>query len=403
MQAVLMVAGKSTRTYPLTLTRPKPLLPVLNRPLIEHSLDQMVGLFDQVILIVGYRQELIRSALGNRYRGIELIYQEQKEQLGTGHAILQAKPFVQDRFVALNGDDLFSREDFEKLLKVENGALVKQVEDPSLYGVYKTDARGCVLDMIEKPKEFAGDLANIGCYIFEPEVFSILEHAPLSVRGEIEIVDGILDIAGRKPFFTVPISGFWLPTGFAWDLLEHQDFFMPMLEHKIEGEVESGAVVSGTLSLGEGSRIRTGVRIEGPVLVGKGCDIGPNCYIGGGTVIGDQSHVESDTQIIGSLVMDRVRIGAGSVIAHTVLGSGSRIGVGVVTLHENSDGSNVTSTIKGRQIDSKRRFLGAVVADGARIGDQCCLSAGVKIWPDKDVPANVELDSDVMTDANVWG
>jgi len=86
MQAVMMVAGKSTRTYPLTLTRPKPLLPVANRPLICHSLDQMAGVFDEVILIVGYRQEMIRTLLGDEYRGIRLVYQEQKQQLGTGHA-----------------------------------------------------------------------------------------------------------------------------------------------------------------------------------------------------------------------------------------------------------------------------------------------------------------------------
>ena len=91
MQAVLMVAGKSTRTYPLTLTRPKPLLPVANKLLIEHSLDQMTGIFDKVVLITGYKKEMIEEALGKEYKGIQLVYQEQKEQLGTGHAVLQGK------------------------------------------------------------------------------------------------------------------------------------------------------------------------------------------------------------------------------------------------------------------------------------------------------------------------
>src|SRR4030067_793517 len=103
MQAVLMVAGKSTRTYPLTLTRPKPLLPVMNVPLIKHSLDQLAGLFDEAILIVGYRREMILDVLGDRYNGMAVKYVEQKKQLGTGHAILQAKPLVKYPVVALKG------------------------------------------------------------------------------------------------------------------------------------------------------------------------------------------------------------------------------------------------------------------------------------------------------------
>jgi len=156
MQAVLLVAGKSTRTYPLTLSRPKPLLPIMNKPLIKHSLDQMVGLFDEVILIVGYRKEMIEEELGSEYRGIKLFYAEQKEQLGTGHAVLQAKPFIKDKFVAMNGDDLFAHQDLKKLIESNFGSLVKRVPDPSLYGVYQVDANNKVLDLVEKPKEYLG-------------------------------------------------------------------------------------------------------------------------------------------------------------------------------------------------------------------------------------------------------
>ena len=212
MQAVIMVAGKSTRTYPLTLTRPKPLLPFMNRPLIEHSLDQMVGIFDEVILIVGYMKESIEQVMGDDYRGIKIVYQEQKEQLGTGHAILQAKPHIRGRFVAMNGDDLFARQDLERLVELENGALVKRVKDPSLYGVYKVDEQNRVLELVEKPKEFVSDLVNIGCYSFTPDIFAKIERTKPSVRGEIEIVDAILETARETEFKVLPIQGFWLPT-----------------------------------------------------------------------------------------------------------------------------------------------------------------------------------------------
>ncbi len=116
MQAVILVAGKSTRTYPLTLTRPKPLLPIAGKPAIEHLLEHLEGLVDEVILIVGYRKEMIQQKLGNQWKNIKITYAEQKEQKGTGHAVLVAEPYIKDRFIAMNGDDNYDRIDIEQLI-----------------------------------------------------------------------------------------------------------------------------------------------------------------------------------------------------------------------------------------------------------------------------------------------
>ena len=97
MQAVIMAAGKSTRTYPLTLTRPKPLLKIANRPILEHQLSALRGLVDEVLVIVNYRKEQITERFGNAFDGIPLRYVEQREQLGTGHAILQCKDLCAGR------------------------------------------------------------------------------------------------------------------------------------------------------------------------------------------------------------------------------------------------------------------------------------------------------------------
>src|SRR3989344_1124817 len=113
MQAVIMAAGKSTRTYPLTLTRPKPLLPIANKPLLEHTLDNLHGTADEIILIVGYKKEMIRDKFGKSYKGMRLRYVNQKEQLGTGHALLMAKPFITGRFIVMAGDDLYSKQDIK--------------------------------------------------------------------------------------------------------------------------------------------------------------------------------------------------------------------------------------------------------------------------------------------------
>ena len=104
MKAVILAAGKSTRTYPLTLTRPKPLLPILNKPILAHQLDALHGLIDEAVIVVGYLQEQIHERFGDAYRGIRMTYVEQREQLGTGHAVLQcrdAKPRQREREVRL--------------------------------------------------------------------------------------------------------------------------------------------------------------------------------------------------------------------------------------------------------------------------------------------------------------
>src|SRR3989338_8760550 len=101
MQAVILAAGKSTRTYPLTLTRPKPLLKAANKTILEHNLDNLGGIVDEAILVVGYKKEMIKSYLGNKYKKIKIKYIEQKQQLGTGHAVSMVEPHIKDRFVLL--------------------------------------------------------------------------------------------------------------------------------------------------------------------------------------------------------------------------------------------------------------------------------------------------------------
>ena len=403
MQAVMMVAGKSTRTYPLTLSRPKPLLPIMNKPLIEHSLDQMVGLFDEVIFIVGYRKEMINHALGDNYRGIKLIYQEQKEQLGTGHAVLQAKPHIRDKFVALNGDDLFAREDFERLIQYDNGALALEVEDPSSYGVLTVDEDNRLLNLVEKPKEFLGNLANIGCYVFEPDIFAELERTPLSERGEIEITSAIASMATRKVFKVVSINGFWLPTGYAWDLLKHQEYLMSFVnEGSLDGQVESGAIIKGPVVLGAGSVIKSGAYIEGPVFIGKDCQIGPNCYIRKYTSIGDNCRVGQGVEIKNSLVMNNSNVCHLSYIGDSVIGEGCNIGAGTNTANKRHDDAEVQSMIKGKLVQTGRVKLGAILSDGVQTGINTSIYPGRKLWPKMTTLPGEVVKKDKLHEDMTW-
>lgn len=403
MQAVMMVAGKSTRTYPLTLTRPKPLLPVANRPLIYHSLDQMAGIFDEVILIVGYRKEMIRALLGDEYRGIHLIYQEQKEQLGTGHAILQAKPHIRGRFVACNGDDLFAREDFLKLLDHPYAALVKPVADPSIYGVAVVDEQYRLIQMVEKPRTFLGNLCNIGCYIFEPDIFADLEKVELSERGEIEIIGAIMAVVRRSAFKIVPITGFWLPTGFAWDLLKHQEFIMAGLSaSRIEGRIEAGAVLSGAVQIGAGTVVHSGSCIEGPAVIGRNCEIGPNCYVRKFTAIGDDCRIGHAVEIKNSIIMPGCHIAHLTYVGDSVVGENCNLGAGTITANVRHDGGSVSSMVKGKKVVSGRQKLGAILADQVHTGIHTSLYPGAKIWPQMTTLPGEVVRGDLLPEGSAW-
>ena len=402
MQAVLMVAGKSTRTYPLTLTRPKPLLPIANRPLIHHSLDQMVGLFDSVILIVGYRQEMIRKTLGESYRGIKLIYQEQKEQLGTGHAVLQAKPHVRGSFVAMNGDDLFDRQDLQELIRFQYAALVKRVPDPTAYGVYQIDAQNRVLNLVEKPQQPLGDLANIGCYVLQPDFFDELERTSFSERGEIEITSTILSVAKKKDFYVLPINGFWLPTGYAWDLIKHQEILMPQVENRIDGMIEPGATLHGIVQVGNGTIIKTGSYIEGPVVIGENCEIGPNCYLRKHTAIGHCCRIGQSVEIKNSIIMDHVNICHLSYVGDSVIGDGCNLGAGTIIANHRHDDQTIRSAIKGKLVDTGRKKMGAIIADGAQTGIQTSIYPGRKIWPGMTTRPGQQVTHDLLPPDSTW-
>jgi len=211
MQAVILAAGKGMRMRPLTLEKPKPLIKVSGKSILERILDELVGLVEEIVVIVGYLGEKIKEKIGWEYRGIKISYVEQKEQLGTGHALLQAEKKILGKFLVLNGDDLFVKADFERMLKHENAVLVAKKENPVGFGVVIVE-KGKVVKIVEKPKEFVSNLVNTGCYVFDLKVFDILKEVKLSVRREYEITDAIKVLAERGEMDAEEAS-FWIPLG----------------------------------------------------------------------------------------------------------------------------------------------------------------------------------------------
>lgn len=383
MQAIIMAAGKSTRTYPLTLTRPKPLLPVANKPILAWHLDGLKGLVDEVVVIVGYRKDQIIAAFGNEYDGIRLTYVEQTEQRGTGHAVLQCAEHIHGPFMAFNGDDLYDPRDVRNLAAAEHpSALVKYVEDPRLYGIYEVTEENRVVRLVEKPVEIFSHLANIGAYKFWPDVFDILRTTPESPRGEIEITSAIETLARDADFRVVPTEGYWLPIGYPWHLLDANAY---MLENHFEPVVEGGvsalAELNGAVAVGKGTTIRAGVVIDGPVMIGENCSIGPNCWLRPGTTIGNGCRVGQGSEIKNSILFDGAAAPHLNYVGDSVLGEKTNLGCGTVTANYRHDATHHKSVVGRKLIDTGRKKLGAIMGDHVHTGINTSIYPGRKMWP----------------------
>ncbi len=382
MKAVLFAAGKSTRTYPLTLTRPKPLLPVANRTIMEHQLDALEGLVDAVVLVVGYRSEMIRERFGAQYKDLPLEYVEQVEQRGTGHALLQCAECIEEPFIALNGDDIYAEEDLRTLCETSQGALARAVDDPRLYGVFEADGDGRVIRIEEKPQAPKSNLANMGAYKFTPKVFEILADTAPSVRGEIEITSAIQVLADTGEFYVAESRGHWFPIAYAWDLLDANAYFVENAkDHAIRGEVSGAAHLDGPVSIGEGTVVRPGVVIDGPVCIGEGAAIGPNCWIRPGSSIGNGCKVGQGVEIKNSILMDGAKVPHLSYVGDSVVGADANLGCGTITANFRHDGTNHRSMVKGELLDTGRRKLGTIIGDGVHTGINTSIYPGRKIWP----------------------
>lgn len=223
VQAVILAAGKAVRMRPLTLKKHKVLLEVNGKPLLLYHLENLLGLAEEVILVVGHLKEQIIDFVENlektdkRFEKMKFTFVEQKEQLGTGHAVLQVEKHIKGRFILLMGDDMYSRVDIENLLKHENAVLVQEVENPEEFGIC-TVKDNLFVDIIEKPKEPISNLANAAAYVFGVEIFEFIKNLKKSERGELELTDAIKELAKKQPVFCEKVKGFWLPIAYPEDL-----------------------------------------------------------------------------------------------------------------------------------------------------------------------------------------
>ncbi|APV44512.1 bifunctional UDP-N-acetylglucosamine pyrophosphorylase / Glucosamine-1-phosphate N-acetyltransferase [Dehalogenimonas formicexedens] len=379
---------------PLTFARPKPMIPVANKPILERLLLECVNAgISEFVFIVGYKDASIRNYFGDGSRWkIRISYLVQNEATGTASAVKLAQRIVGDRFIVLNGDAIFAKEDIERLASSQSTAIaVQEVNDPAGLGIIEVE-NGMVKRIVEKPELPASKLANAGAYLFTHTIFQAIDRTEKSPRGQYEITRS-LEILIEDGFgiSCQPVEN-WLTVSYPWELLSTNEKILSGMESRCDGVIEPGAHIESLCIVGKDSIIRSGSYIVGPVIIGDDCDIGPNCYIRGSTAIGNRSRIGASVEIKNSIIMSGSKIPHLSYIGDTVIGENCNFGAGTKVANLRFDHRN----IRCGHVDTGLRKFGAIIGDNVQSGVNVSLNPGtligdnVLIWPGCVVGGEIE-------------
>lgn len=378
MRAVVLAAGEGSRLRPLTATQPKVMLPVANRPILEHVVEALVDNdVTDLTLVVGYRRERVQSHFddGEAF-GCEITYTLQDQLLGTAHALAQA-PESDEETVVIGGDNVVGAELVGDLLDAPEGPAlaVHDSETPSKYGVVRLEGDR-VVDILEKPALSEPSLVSTGVYRFPPSFHRTVREQVKSGRTGLsavlahEIDEGTVVRAVRS-------DGLWMDALYPWDILELNASMQAMRDddRPRDARIHEDATVDGLV--GDGG------------AVAAGAVVGPDCSLGDGVSVGAGAVLEN------CVVYDDARIGPGSTLCDTVVGEGADLGARTTCPTGRSD---VKATDGYHEVEG----FGAVVAEDARIGGGATLAPGVlvgaraRIGVGATVRRNVPVEGEVM-------
>jgi len=358
MKAVILVGGEGTRLRPLTCNKVKPLVPVLNRPFLEHVVDYLKrhGVRD-IILALGYLPEQIQEYFGDGSGfGVNMTYLIEDFPLGTAGGVKNAEAFLDASFLVFNGD-IFTDIDLTDMMnchhekKAATSIALTPVDDPTPYGVVETDAEGRVERFVEKPRreEVTTNMINAGIYIMEPHVLDYIA-ANVFFTFEHGVFPSLLEKG--EVVYGYPSQAYWIDIGTPEKYLK--------LHHDL---LQRCTAAKGVRFQGE-SFVHSSARIEGPVVIGEGCSISKDCIVQGPTVLGPQCRIEEGAVIEGAVLWQNCRIGEKAKLRNCVVACGCCVGEQSEVLDE------------------------CVLGDNVIIGKGNRLSRGIRIWPDRSIEPN---------------
>jgi len=375
--AVILAAGEGKRMRPLTANRPKVMLPLANKPILEHLLMEMrKSGIKEFIFIVGYHDEHIRAWFGDGQKwGARISYITQREQLGTADALRQASTVMRDNFIVANGDVLVSFEDISAIAS-QDSCMMCLIERGNTEGLGTAEVKnGRVSRIHEKSANPPTRLVNTGLYAFTQDIFQAIAQTQRSFRGEFELTDSIQIMidSGRKVGYSMVKR--WLDVSYPWDMLPANERLMTDQLSYYQGRLEPNVFLKNECSIGKGTMLRSGTYIEGPVIIGENGEIGPNCYVRPFTAIGSNCRIGAGVEIKNSIIMSNTKIPHLSYIGDSVIGENCNIGAGTKTANLRFDKQPIMSG----GLNSGREKLGAIIGDNVQTGINSTIDAGTMI------------------------
>ena len=377
MRAVLMAGGSGTRLRPLTCDLPKPMVPVLNRPIAEHIVN-LLKRYDitEIIATLFYLPDVMRDYFQDgKDFGVQMTYAVEEDQpLGTAGCVKNVSELLDETFLVISGDsitdfDLNKAIDFHKSKGSKATLVLTRVPNPIEFGVVITDKDDKIVRFLEKPStsEIFSDTVNTGTYILEPEV---LDYLPTDCEQDFSKDLFPLLLEKGEPMYGYVADGYWCDVG---HLDAYREAHYDALDGKVLIDYDYPETSEG-VRIGKNTYIDPNAKINGPVLIGNNCRIGPRALLEPGTVIGDNVTIGSDADLKRPIIWNGAVVGEDTHLRACVIARGTRV-------------------------DRRAHILeGAVVGALSTVGEEGQISPGVRVWPSKIIESGATLNINL-----IWG
>lgn len=377
MRAVLMAGGSGTRLRPLTCDLPKPMVPILNRPIAEHIVNLLKRYqINEIIATLYYLPDVMREYFRDGSDlGVQITYAvEEDKPLGTAGCVKNIAALLDETFMVISGDsvtdfDLNAAIEFHRQKQSKATLVLTRVPSPMEFGVVITDDQQRICRFLEKPStsEIFSDTVNTGIYILEPEV---LDYLPENEKTDFSKDLFPLLLEKGEPMYGYVAEGYWCDVG---TLDSYREAQYDALDRKVKLDF-AYQEQSEDFWLGKNTEVDPTARIEAPVMIGENCRIGPRARIEAGTIIGDNVTVGSDADLKRPIICNGAIIGDECHLRACVIARGARV-------------------------DRRAHILeGAVVGSLSTVGEEAQISASVRVWPSKKIESGATLNINL-----IWG
>jgi mannose-1-phosphate guanylyltransferase/phosphomannomutase len=376
MKAVVMAGGEGSRLRPLTIGRPKPMVPMVSQPVMGHILDLLKRQgITEVVVTLHFMPEAIQSYFGDGSGlDMKIHYAIEETPLGTAGSVKNAQEYLDEPFIIISGDavtdiNLQQVIDFHKEKGSEATLTLYRVPNPLEYGVIITDSEGRITQFLEKPSwgEVISDTVNTGIYVIDPAVLDLIEEG-VPTDWSKDVFPELL--ATGRPLFGFVAEGNWTDVG---DIGEYMRASADVLSHRVQTD-DLGRHIGGDIWCGEDVEIAPDAQLYGPIFLGNEVKIKGGVIIHGPTVVRDYTIIDNRAHIDRSIIWRNCYIGEGAEVRGAVVGR--------------------QCTIKSRAV----LFEGVVLGDNSIVGEGAVLHANVKVWPEKEIEPGATVKTSI-----IWG